>query len=345
MGGSRLAEMRPAGILGVGSFVPARVLTNRDLETMVETSHDWIVSRTGIVERRIADPEETTSAMACKAAERALADAGLPAADLDLVIVATVTGDALFPATASIVQDALGAKRAAAFDLAAGCSGFIYGLATGAQFIRTGLYRNVLVIGAEILSRIVNWRDRGTCVLFGDGAGAAVLGPAAEGEGFLSFDLGSDGSGAGLLAVEAGGWGHPLATGTEAELRHSIRMSGPDVFKFAIRILEESALRALEAAGLTPGDVDCLVAHQANIRIIDVAARRLGLDESRVFNNVHRYGNTSAASIPIALDEARREGHLHPGDTVLLVGFGAGLSWGSCVVNWTGSASPVEVAG
>jgi 3-oxoacyl-[acyl-carrier-protein] synthase III len=326
-----------AGILGLGSYAPERVLTNLDLEKMVETSDEWIVTRTGIRERRIAAPGEKTSDLGCQAAVRALQDAGLDAADLDLIIVSTVTGDFAFPSTSSIIQDRIGATRAAAFDLAAGCSGFIYGLATGAQFIQTGLYRHVLVIGAETLSRITNWRDRGTCVLFGDGAGAAVLGPAAEGEGFLSFDLGSDGSGAELLAVDPGGWGHPLTTGTDCELQCSIRMTGTEVFKFAVKVIEESTLRALDRAGLTVNDIDCLVPHQANIRIIDAATKRLGMPEGRVFNNVERYGNTSAASIPLALDEARQAGRVRPGDTLALVGFGAGLSWASCILNWTGS--------
>jgi 3-oxoacyl-[acyl-carrier-protein] synthase-3 len=328
--------LQPAGIVGLGSYAPERVLTNQDLEAMVETSHDWIVSRTGIVERRIAAPQEKTSDLAVRAAERALADAGLLASDLDLIIVATVTGDCVFPATSSIVQDRLGAGSAGAFDLAAGCSGFIYALAVGAQFVQTGMYRNVLVVGAETLSRITNWRDRSTCVLFGDGAGAAVLGPVAPGRGFLSFDLGSDGSGAELLAVEPGGWGHPLTTGDEAELAHSIRMSGAEVFKFAVKVVEESTRRVLEQAGATVDEIDCFVPHQANSRIIDAAARRLGLPEERVFSNVQRYGNTSAASIPLALDEARAEGRLRPGDTLALVGFGAGLSWASCLLNWSG---------
>ncbi len=336
--GSGSPALVPAGILGLGSYAPERVLTNQDLERIVETSHDWIFSRTGIVERRLAHPEETTADLARRAAERALADAGVAPEEIDLVLVATVTRESPFPAVASVVQEGLGATGAAAFDLGAACAGFIYGLATGAQFIQTGLFRRVLVIGAEVLSRIVNWRDRATCVLFGDGAGAAVLGPVEPGQGFLAFDLGSDGSGAGLLAVERGGWGHPLTTGAEAELAQSIRMNGNEVFKFAVRVVEESTRRTLDRAGLAPGDIDLFVPHQANIRIIDAAARRLGLDEGKVFSNVHRYGNTSAASIPLALDEARREGRVRPGDTVAMVGFGAGLSWASCVMTWTGSA-------
>jgi len=334
-GGPRVPFLRPAGILGIGSYAPERVLTNHDLEAIVETNDEWIVSRTGISERRIAAPGESTADLAFHAATRALADAGLTGADLDLIVVATVTGDAPFPATASILQERLGAKSAAAFNLSAACAGFIYALATGAQFIQTGTFRHVLVVGAESLSRITNWRDRATCVLFGDGAGAAVLGPVDDGQGFLSFDLGSDGSGADQLAVDPGGWGHPLTTGSDEVLRHSIRMNGGEVFKFAVRVLDDSTRRSLALAGLTIQDIDLLIPHQANIRIIDAAAKRLGLSESAVFSNVHRYGNTSAASIPLALVEARDEGLLHEGDTVVLVGFGAGLSWASCVLNWT----------
>jgi 3-oxoacyl-[acyl-carrier-protein] synthase-3 len=329
--------VRPAGILGIGSYAPQRVLSNHDLEQVVETNDEWIVTRTGIRERRIAAPDETTADLAYHAAARALEDAGLTGADLDLVIVATVTGDAPFPATASLLQQRLGAVSAGAFNLSAACAGFIYALSVGAQFIQTGMYRHVLVVGAETLSRITNWTDRSTCVLFGDGAGAAVLGPVGEGEGFLAFELGSDGAGAELLAVDPGGFGHPLVTGSDAPLTQSIRMCGSEVFKFAVRVMEESTRRTLARAGLQVSDVDVLIPHQANIRIIDAAAKRLGLDEDAVFSNVHRYGNTSAASIPLALVEARDAGRLREGDTTVLVGFGAGLSWASCVLNWTGS--------
>jgi 3-oxoacyl-[acyl-carrier-protein] synthase III len=326
--------MKRAGILGLGSYVPERILSNLDLEEMVETSDDWIVTRTGIRERRIAHPEETTSDLASRAAAHALEDAGLKGMDIDLVIVATITADYLFPATASIVQDRIGADRAGAFDLGAGCSGFIYAMAVGSQFIQTGLYRNVLIVGAEILSRIVNWRDRATCVLFGDGAGAAVLGPVGEGEGILSFDLGSDGSGAELLMVDCPGWGHPLTTGSDAELSRTIRMAGGEVFKWAVQVIEQTTLKSLESAGLDIKAIDCLVPHQANIRIIDAAAKRLRLPKAKIFSNVDRYGNTSGASIPLALDEARAAGRIHPGDTLSLVGFGAGLTWASCVMKW-----------
>jgi len=334
------SRVRTAGILGLGCHVPERVLTNSDLERMVETSDEWIVSRTGISERRIAAPTEATSDLAVQAARRAMADAGLSGEDLDLIIVATITGDYPFPATANLVQHALGARRAGAFDLSAGCAGFIYGLAVAAQFIEAGLYQRVLVVGAEIISRFVDWKDRSTCVLFGDGAGAAVLGPVADGEGFLSFDLGSDGGGAEMLLVDSGGSRNPTSAETVAGDRHSIRMVGSEVYKFAVRVIDESTRRSLDRAGLTVDDIDCFVAHQANIRIIDAATKRLRLDESRVFNNVHRYGNTSAASIPLALEDARSQGRLRAGDTVALVGFGAGLSWASCILNWSQAAGP-----
>jgi 3-oxoacyl-[acyl-carrier-protein] synthase III len=329
------SQVLGAGIYGIGSYVPDRVMTNADLEKLVETSDEWIITRTGISERRIVAEGQATSDLAIEAAQRALNHAGVAANELDLVIVATITPDMPFPAVSNIVQDRIGATRAAAFDLGAGCSGFIYGLATGAQFIQTGLYRHVLVVGADALSRMVDWSDRSTCVLFGDGAGAAVLGPVAPGEGMLSFDLGSDGSGAGMLCVEAGGSRLPASAETVAQRLHTIRMSGSEVFKFAVRAIEESTLRALDRAGLTIADIDCFIAHQANIRILDAAARRLDLPAERVFNNVHRYGNTSAASVPIAMAEALEERRFGTGDTLALVGFGAGLSWASTIMTWT----------
>jgi 3-oxoacyl-[acyl-carrier-protein] synthase-3 len=324
-----------ASIYGIGAYVPEAVMTNADLEKLVETSDEWIFTRTGISERRIVAAGEATSDLALHAARRALDHAGLSPSDLDLVIVATITPDMPFPAVSNLVQDRLGATRAAAFDLGAACSGFIYGLATAKQFIATGFYRHVLVIGADALSRVVNWSDRSTCVLFGDGAGAAVLGPAPEGAGLLAFDLGSDGSGAELLCVEAGGSRLPASAETVARMQHTIRMNGSEVFKFAVRAMEESTLRALARAGMSTADIDCFIAHQANVRILDAASKRLGLPPEVVFNNVHRYGNTSAASVPIALAEALAEGRIDRGDTLALVGFGAGLSWASTVMTWT----------
>lgn len=328
------SEARPAGVAGIGSCLPSTILTNFDLERMVDTSDEWILARTGIRERRIAGPSEATSDFAIGAARRALLDAGVSGDQVDLIIVATTTPDHPFPAVSNQVQEAIGASGAACFDLAAGCSGFIYALVTGAQFVRGGGYQRVLVIGAETLSRLVDWKDRSTCVLFGDGAGAALMTPCEKGYGILSYDLGADGAGAMLLYVDAGGSRHPASHETVAANRHVIKMSGPEVFKFAVRVIEESTLRAIDRAGLTTKDIDCFVAHQANARIFDAAGKRLGLSPDRIYNNVSRYGNTSTASIPLALDEARAEGMIQRGDVVALVGFGAGLSWASAIVRW-----------
>jgi 3-oxoacyl-[acyl-carrier-protein] synthase-3 len=304
---------------------------------MVDTSDDWIRARTGIGERRIAAPEETTCTLAVHAAREALRTAGARPEDLDLIIVATCTPDySNMPATASLVQHALGAARAGAVDLNAVCSGFIYALATGSQFITTGAYRSVLVIGADVFTRILDWTDRSTCVLFGDGAGAVLLQPSEKPGGLLSFVLGSDGSGACSLYVPAGGSRLPASAETVAEREHYVKMQGRDVFRFATRVLPESVTQALEAADLTTNDIDVLIPHQANTRIIDHAVRRLKVDESIVFSNVEHYGNTSAASIPVALCEAVEEGLVQPGSTVVMSGFGAGLSWGTVVWKWHG---------
>lgn len=331
MGNNR--EQIAVSILGTGSYVPDKVLTNQDLEKMVDTSDEWIVSRTGIRERRIAAPDQAASDLAYEASLRALESSGVKAEDLDLIIVATVTEDMAFPSTACLLQDRLGAKKAAAFDLSAACSGFLYGLATGTQFIQNGMYRYVLVIGVEVLSKIVNWEDRNTCVLFGDGAGAAVLGPVEEG-GFLSFELGADGSGGELLKQEAGGSRRPIDAQVLEDKSHCIYMNGREVFKFAVRVMGSASEKALEKAGLTKEDIDFLVPHQANIRIIDSAVERLGLTSDKVVINVDRFGNMSSASIPVALDEAVRKGRIQQGDTLVLVGFGGGLTWGAGVMKW-----------
>lgn len=316
-------------------YVPEKVLTNFDLEKMVDTSDAWIRERTGIRERRIAAPEESTSDLATRAAKEALAAANLSPEEIDLIIVATASPDMLFPATACLVQANLGASRAAAFDLEAGCSGFIYGLAVGAQFIATGSCRHVLVIGAETLSRLTNWEDRSTCVLFGDGAGAAVLSPVSPPRGILSFYLRSDGSGGELLKLPAGAARLPASRETVESRLHFIAMNGREVFKFAVRAMEEAALEALNRAGVSSQEIDCFVPHQANIRIIDATAKRLGLPPEKVVVNIDRYGNTSAASIPIALYEAVAQGKIKPGEsTVLMVAFGAGLTWGSVLMRY-----------
>ncbi|MBC7341739.1 MAG: ketoacyl-ACP synthase III [Clostridia bacterium] len=325
---------RRAAITGLGSYVPARILTNSDLEKMVDTSDEWISTRTGIKERRIAAPEEATSDLCRVASIRAIADAGLKPEDIDLVLVATVTPDMAFPATACLVQDGIGAKSAAAFDLEAGCSGFLYGLAVASQFIENGVYNHVLIIGAETFSRIVNWEDRNTCVLFGDGAGACIL-SAVEGDwGVQSIYLGSDGGGGKFLTQPAGGSRLPASAETIRQRLHTIHMNGPEVFKSAVRIMAEASQTALEKCGLRPEAVDVFIPHQANIRIIEATASRLHLPMEKVVVNIHRYGNISSGSIPIAMDEAFRQGKIRQGDIVLLAAFGAGLTWGASVLKW-----------
>lgn len=330
---------RPVGITGLGICLPERILTNAELEKMVDTSDEWIRRRVGIRERRIADPGTLTSDLAFESAKNALADAGVRPEDVDLIIVATATPDAYFPSTACIVQDRLGAKNAAAFDLSAGCTGFAYALTVGSQFVKTGLYNTVLVIGAETLSKVIDWEDRNTCVLFGDGAGAVVLSEVEEGYGILSVELGSDGSGGEQLTLMARGSG--LYSGKDFKEKYIpeklpyLTMNGREVFKFAVRVLGATAERAVKAAGLTADDINYFIPHQANIRIIESAAKRLGVEMSRVFVNVHKYGNTSAASIPVALYEAFHEGRIKKGDIIAIVGFGAGLTWGSGVIKWS----------
>jgi len=321
---TQTSSLRRAGILGTGSFVPPKVVTNDDLAARMETSDEWIASRTGIRARHIVEPGVLTSDLAAAAAENALAAAGLAASDLDLIIVASSTPDypGSFPSTATVVQQKLGASGAAAFDLGAVCSGFAYALHVAAQMVVTGANRRVLVIGAETLSRVLNWDDRSTAVLFGDGAGAVVLGEVSEG-GYLGGVLGADGAGGELLCVTRSG-----------DCPGTIYQNGREVYKFAVQIMGEVALKAVECAGLTSEDIDLLIPHQANIRIIDKAAERMGLAREKVVVNLDRYGNTSAASIPLALDEAVRAGRVKPGSLLVLVGFGAGLTWGANVIRW-----------
>lgn len=326
---------RAVGILGMGHYVPEKILTNFDLEKMVETSDQWITERTGIKQRHIAAPEEATSDLCYNAAMIALKDAGVAPEELDLVIVATASPDHVFPSTACLVQDRIGAKNAAAFDLAAGCSGFVYSLGVASQMIATGLYKHALIIGAETLSRIMNWTDRNTCVLFGDGAGAAVLGPVEEGYGVLGIDMGADGSGGKYLIQPAGGSRNPASPETIEANDHTIHMNGPEVFKFAIQIMGKTAKRALAKANMKAEDLDMLFPHQANLRIISSAAKRLKMPMEKVWVNVDKYANTSAASIPIALCEAQAAGALKKGDNILLDGFGAGLTWASIVLKWS----------
>lgn len=322
------------GIIGTGYYVPEKILTNFDLENMVETNNEWIVERTGISERRIADENVPTSEIAIHAAENALKNAGVSPEEIDLIIFATLTPDTVIPSAACIIQNKLKAVNAAAFDLSAACSGFVYGISVGSQFIKSGMYKKVLVVAAETLSKLINWEDRNTCILFGDGAGAAVLSQVEDGYGILGIELGADGSGGDFLNVPASGSLHPATTKTIEDKLHYIHMNGSEVFKFAIKIMGEAALKSLDAAGLEPEDIDCLIPHQANIRIIKSAAKRLSLPMDKVVVNVDKYGNTSAASIPIALSEAVESSRIKKGDVVVLVGFGAGLTWASCVMKW-----------
>jgi len=329
-----LENLKSVGIIGTGSYLPDKVVTNKDLEKLVETSDEWIVERTGIRERRIAESGIATSDLASAAAENALRDAGVTADEIDLIIVATCTPDMVLASTACLVQDKIKASKAAAFDLSAACAGFAYGLVVGSQCIKTGLYKKVLVIGAETLSRIVDWTDRNTCVVFGDGAGAAVLGEVPAGYGILGVDLGAEGSGAVHLNVPAGGSRLPATSETVKQRQHFVYMNGSEVYKFAVKVMGEAAVRALDNAGLSNTDIDCLVPHQANIRIINSAAKRLKVPMDKVMVNVDKYGNTSAATIPIALDEAVKCNKIKNDDIVVLVGFGAGLTWASCVIKW-----------
>ncbi|WP_371368258.1 3-oxoacyl-[acyl-carrier-protein] synthase 3 [Sporomusa rhizae] len=322
------------GILGLGSYVPEKVITNYDLEKVMDTSHQWIVERTGIHERRNVTEGQATSDLAAKAAEKALADAGIGPEEIDLIIVGTVTPDMFFPSVACLVQDRIKAYNAAAFDLTAVCSGFIYGLVTASAFIKNGTYRKILVIGAETLSTITDKEDRNTAILFGDGAGAVVLGETEPGYGILGFDLGAEGTGGDLLKVPAGGTRQPVTAETIANKLHFIQMNGNEVFKFAIKVMGETVKKALAAAQLTPQDITCLVPHQANLRIIQSAANRLGLPMDKVVVNVDKYGNTSAASVPIALDEGVKNGRIKKDDVIALAGFGGGLTWGAAIIRW-----------
>ena len=322
------------GILGVGSYLPEKNMTNADMEKIVDTTDEWIVERTGIRNRRIAAPEQATSDLSLLAAQRALADANISAEELDLIIVATASPDHAFPSTACLVQDALGASHAAAFDLSAGCSGFVYGYCVASQMLQTGIYKKALIIGAETLSRILDFTDRNTCVLFGDGAGAAVIGQVEDGYGLLGMDMGSDGSGGKHLLQPAGGSRRPASHETIEEHGHFIHMNGKEVFKFAVRVMGKTCLQSLANAGLTLEDLDLLIPHQANIRIIDSAAHRLKMSKDRMWINVDKYGNTSAACIPICLDEAVKAGRIKKGDVIQVVAFGAGLTWASAVIKW-----------
>src|SRR2546421_640061 len=325
---------RTCSITGVGSYVPARVLTNAELEKMVDTSDEWITSRTGIRERRLAAKTEFTSDLAAQAALRAMRKGGVTPHQIDLIIVATITPDMPFPSTACLVQKKIGAHRAAAFDLEAACSGFIYGLEIAQQFIMSRTYDTVLVIGAEKLSTIVDWEDRNTCVLFGDGAGAAVLQNRANAHGLLTAVMGADGDKADLLFMPGGGSRCPATADSVSSRQHYLRMEGKETFKNAVQAMVTAANEALQRCEIDITRIKCVIPHQANRRIIDAMGERLGAKPEQLFVNVEKYGNTSAASVAIALDEAVESGRVQRGDLILLVVFGAGLTWGAAVIEW-----------
>ena len=321
-------------ITGIGSHAPERVMKNDELAKMVDTSDEWIVERTGIHERRVAAPEEALSDLSLPAAKSALEQAGLDASSVDLLIVATVTPDMAFPSTGAILADQLGARDAAAYDLSAGCTGFVYALAQAHGMVASGLAEHALVVGGDVLSRIVDWEDRSTCVLFGDGAGAVVLERVRDG-GFLGFELGADGSGGPQLYIPAGGSRTPASAESVAARQHYAKMNGREVYKFATRVLVDSAEKVLDECGVAVDEVDVYVPHQANVRIIDHARRKLGIPEERTVINVDRFGNTSSGSIPLALGDAEADGRLGAGEMVLMTGMGAGLTWGSALIEWT----------
>ncbi|MDQ3874572.1 MAG: ketoacyl-ACP synthase III [Actinomycetota bacterium] len=325
-------------VTGLGACAPERVLTNHDLARMVDTTDEWIVERTGIRERRIAAPEEALSDLCLPAARQALARAGADASTVDLIIVATVTPDMAFPSTAAIIADQLGARDAAAYDLSAGCTGFMYALAQAHGMLAAGAARRALIVGGDILSRILDWEDRRTCIVFGDGAGAAMLERTGE-RGFIGFELGADGSGGSQLYLPAGGSRAPTSAETVAQRLHFVQMNGREVFKFATRILVSSAESLLSACGRGVEDVDVYVPHQANQRIIEYASKKLGVSDDRIVVNVDRFGNTSSGSIPLALADADAQGRLEPGKLVLMTGMGAGLTWGSSLIEWTASSA------
>jgi 3-oxoacyl-[acyl-carrier-protein] synthase III len=307
-----------AGIIGIGSYLPEKVLTNFDLEKMMETSDEWIRTMTGIQERRIAPDDVNTSDMAYEAAKKAISSAGISAKDIDLILVATVTPDQAFPSVACMIQDKLGATKAAAMDVSAACAGFMYGVITAEQFVKTGMYKNVLVVGVEKLSKVTNWEDRNTAVLFGDGAGAVVISPVSEGRGILSSELGANGAGGSHLYQNV----------------DHIVMNGREVFKFAVRQMGESCINVLDKVGLSSEDVDFLVPHQANIRIMEASRERLGLPLEKMAKTIQKYGNTSSASIPMALVDELEAGKINDGDLLVMVGFGGGLTWGAIALRW-----------
>lgn len=326
--------IQPVGIVAIGAYAPPGLLTNADLEKIVETSDEWIRSRSGISVRHIADADTATSDVAYESAKLALERAKLTPAELDLIVVATITPDSPLPSTACLLQHRLGAVNAAAFDISAACTGFLYALSVASAQIATGAFRNALVLGVDCLSKITDYTDRRTCVLLGDGGGAAVLKAVPEGEGILSMYLRADGGGKELLEVPAGGSRMPASLETVQNGQHYLRMNGAEVYKFAVRVIDEAVRTAVDRAGVSLDDVKYIVPHQANSRIIDAAAKRLGVPPERWANNIKNYGNTSAGSIPLVLNEMYESGQLDKGDLLVLVGFGGGLTWGASVIRW-----------
>lgn len=325
--------MKKVGIIGVGEYLPKKILSNADLEKMVDTSDEWITTRTGIKQRRLASSQEAASDLAINAAKEALKDARVKPQDLDLIIVATITPDMQFPSTACLVQAALGTKNAVCFDISAACAGFVYAIVVAQQFIARGTYKNALVVGTEVLSSITDWQDRSTCVLFGDGAGAAVLSEVKSG-GILSTYLGGDGTLADLLMLPGGGSRNPATHKTIDKRLHYLKMEGNEIFKSAVKIMTDAAQIALKQTGLKCSDIDLVIPHQANIRIIMAMAKRLGLPQEKIYLNIEKYGNMSSASTATALCEAVRIGRIKKGDIILLDAFGAGLVWGACLIKW-----------
>jgi 3-oxoacyl-[acyl-carrier-protein] synthase III len=327
-------QVRSVRIASTGSCTPSKVLTNQDLERMVDTSDEWITTRTGIKERRISDADTAASDLAEPASRRALERAGVRPEEIDAIVVATVTGDYWFPSTACLIQARLGATRAFCMDVMAGCSGFLYACQTGRALISSHMAETVLVVGVEMLTKITDWQDRGTCVLFGDAAGAAVLRPGDDQHQIIGLRLGADGTNASLIELPGGGSRHPMTHEGLDQHQNFIRMKGNEVFKLGVRTMEDVGRQVLQEAGYGVEDLSLLITHQANMRIIEATAKRLEVPPEKMFNNIHKYGNTSSASVPLALDEAIAEGKVHPGDLVLIVVFGAGLTWGACLLRW-----------
>lgn len=330
----RMTKILKAKIAGTGSYLPEKVLTNADLEKMVDTSDEWISTRTGIKERRIVNEDQAASDLAYEASKKAIQAAQVKPEELDMIIVATITPDMVFPATACVLQERLGVKGIAAFDLEAACSGFLYGISIGSQFIATGMYNNILVVAAEALSKIIDWKDRSTCVLFADGAGAVILKPSSDNSRIISSYLGADGTGADLVGVPAGGSRLPASQETVRDGQHYMKMKGNGLFKRAVKVMVQAIDISLEKSGLTYDEIDFFIPHQANIRIINAVAKRIGIDKNKAYVNLDQCGNMSAASVAVALDQAVREGKIKKGDKVLLTCFGGGLTWASLVIEW-----------